>query len=153
MLDFTIKILTKNFKFRTFSLLLRQEFPTLSPHSLIYIHNLRTIIDTAERSRYNDQDMDRTAVELCFNSRLKLESFLYFVVCREALSIQRLFFSHSVDRASWYICVIKTNKMHFSFLIYFNNLSCTCFEHLNNSSSGCSYSICSMWYLTSIYFK
>jgi len=36
--------------------------------------------------------------------------------------------SHSVDCASWYTCVIKTNKMHFSFLIYFNNLSCTCFE-------------------------
>jgi hypothetical protein len=26
-----------------------------------------------------------------------------------------------MDRASWYICVIKTNKMHFSLLIYFNN--------------------------------
>ena len=28
---------------------------------------------------------------------------------------------HHVDRASWYICVIRTNKMHFSLLIYFDN--------------------------------
>ena len=31
--------------------------------------------------------------------------------------------SHSVDHASWCTCVIRTNKMHFSFSIYFNNLS------------------------------
>jgi len=60
-------------------------------------------------------------------------------------------FSHSVDRASWYTCIIKTNKMHFSFLIYFNNLSSTCFEYSNYSSSGGSYCICSIWYLSCIY--
>ena len=31
------------------------------------------------------------------------------------------FFWHSVDRVSWYICVIRTNKVHFFLLIYFNN--------------------------------
>ena len=36
--------------------------------------------------------------------------------------------SHSVDRDIVIYCVINTNKMHFYFLIYFNELSCTCFE-------------------------
>ena len=27
--------------------------------------------------------------------------------------------SHSVDRASWYICLIQKNKMHFSFLVLY----------------------------------
>jgi len=67
----------KDFKFKMFSLLLRQEFPILFPHSLIHLH--RTIINPEERSRYNDHDTGRTAVELCFVSRLKLETFLYFV--------------------------------------------------------------------------
>jgi hypothetical protein len=30
--------------------------------------------------------------------------------------------SHCLDLASWYACLIKTNKMHFSFLICLNNL-------------------------------
>jgi hypothetical protein len=43
---------------------------------------------------------------------------------------------HSVDRASWYICRIRTNKMHFSFLIYFNNISSKCFKfHSDRVSS------------------
>jgi len=46
-----------------------------------------------------------------------------------------------------YFCLIKANKMHFSFLIYFNNLSSTCFELSNYSPSGDSYCICSLWYL------
>jgi len=36
--------------------------------------------------------------------------------------------SYSVDRASRYTCSVKTNKMHFSFFIYSNNLSSTCLE-------------------------
>ena len=36
-------------------------------------------------------------------------------------------------------CVIWTNKMHFSFLIYFDNLSSSWFEYSNYSSSGGSY--------------
>jgi hypothetical protein len=40
--------------------------------SFLHVHNLRTIIDTAEPSRYNDQKTGRTAVDLWFNSRLKL---------------------------------------------------------------------------------
>jgi len=39
--------------------------------------------------------------------------------------------SQSVDSASWYICLIKTKKLHFYFLIYSNNLSSTCFEQSN----------------------
>ena len=35
--------------------------------------------------------------------------------------------------------VLKTNKMHFSFLIYFHNLSSACFEQSNCSSLGGSY--------------
>ena len=42
---------------------------------------------------------------------------------------------HSLDRASRYTCLMKTNKMNFSFLIYSNNLSATCFVHRNYSSS------------------
>ena len=38
------------------------------------------------------------------------------------------FLSHFVDCTLWCTCIIKTNKMHFSFLIYFNNLSSTCFK-------------------------
>jgi hypothetical protein len=34
-----------------------------------------------------------------------------------------------------FVCLLNTNKMHFSFLIYFNNLSSTRFEHRNYSSS------------------
>jgi len=34
--------------------------------------------------------------------------------------------------------------MHFSFLIYSNNLSSTCFEYSNYSSSGDGYCICSI---------
>ena len=60
-------------------------------------------------------------------------------------------FSHSVDRASWYTCVITTNKMHYFFLIYFNNLSSTCFEQSNYWSSGGSYYIGSIWYLSCSY--
>jgi len=41
-------------------------------------------------------------------------------------------------------CLKKTNKMHFSFLIYSNNLSSTCFEQSNYSSSGGSYCTCSI---------
>ena len=33
-------------------------------------------------------------------------------------------------------CVIETNKMHFSFLIYSDNLSSVCFEWRNYSSLG-----------------
>jgi hypothetical protein len=55
------------------------------------IHNLRTIINPAERSRYSEEDMGRTAMELWFNSELKLESFLYFVLCSEAMRAHRLF--------------------------------------------------------------
>ena len=91
--------------------------------------------------------------------------------------------SHSVDCASPYTCVIQTNKMHFFFLIYFNYLSYTCsnrvtihhqeavtvyaaffpnlfqlsilymFKQSNNSSSGGSYCICSIWYLPCIYIE
>jgi hypothetical protein len=43
--------------------------------------------------------------------------------------------------------LIKTNKMHFSFLIYSNNLSSTFFEQNNYSSSGGSYCICIIWYI------
>ena len=45
------------------------------------------------------------------------------------------------------ICAIRTNKMHFYFLIYFSDLSSTCFEYSNYSSSGDSYCICSIWHL------
>jgi hypothetical protein len=45
------------------------------------------------------------------------------------------------------ICLIKPNKMHFAFLIYSNDLSSTCFEEVNCSSSGGSYCICGIWYL------
>jgi len=34
-----------------------------------------------------------------------------------------IFFWHFVDGASWYICVITTNKMQFFFFIYFNKHS------------------------------
>ena len=54
-------------------------------------------------------------------------------------------FSHSVDRASWYTWSIQTNRVHFSYLIYSNNLSCTCVEC---SSPAGSYCICSIWYLS-----
>jgi len=37
--------------------------------------------------------------------------------------------------------------MHFSFLIYSNSLSSTCFEWINYSLSGGSYCTCSIWYL------
>jgi hypothetical protein len=37
-------------------------------------------------------------------------------------------FSCSLDLALWFTCLIKTNQMHFSFLIYSNTLSSTCFE-------------------------
>ena len=43
--------------------------------------------------------------------------------------------------------VIKTNKMHFFFL-YFNNLSSTCFEESNYSSSEGGYCIRSILYLS-----
>jgi hypothetical protein len=43
--------------------------------------------------------------------------------------------SHSVDRASSYACLIQTNKLHFSFLIYFNNLSSTFFSHTYRTAS------------------
>jgi len=61
-------------------------------------------------------------------------------------------FTHSLDHALWYTCLIKTNKTHFSFLIYSNNLSCTCFEQSNCSSWGCSYCMCSIRYLPHICF-
>jgi len=40
-----------------------------------------------------------------------------------------------------------TNAIHFSSLIYFNNLPSTRFEWSNCPSSGGSYCICSIWYL------
>jgi len=40
--------------------------------------------------------------------------------------------------------------MHFSFLIYFHNLSSTCFEYSNYSSSAGSYCMCSLSYLSCI---
>jgi len=45
------------------------------------------------------------------------------------------------------VVIYLLSKMKFSFLIYFNNLSSTCFAYSNYSSSGCSYCICSLWYL------
>jgi hypothetical protein len=53
-------------------------------------------------------------------------------------------------RWQWVTWVIRTNTMHFSFLIYFNNLFCICLEYSNYSSSGGSYCMCSVWYLTCI---
>jgi len=41
-------------------------------------------------------------------------------------------------------CEIKTNKMHFTFLIYWNILFSTCFEMINYSSSVGTYCICSI---------
>jgi len=40
--------------------------------------------------------------------------------------------------------------MHFSFLIYSNKVSSTCFEQSNSSSAG-SYCVCSIRYLSCIY--
>ena len=42
------------------------------------------------------------------------------VTTRKPVLFSYLFFWHSVDRVSWYICVITTNRCIF-FLIYFNN--------------------------------
>ena len=56
---------------------------------------------------------------------------------------------HSEDRASWYILIIKANKMH-----YFSNLfilvkNSACFGQIYCPSSGVSqHCICSNWYLS-----
>ena len=50
-------------------------------------------------------------------------------------------------KVSYNVCLIRTNKMQFSILIYFNNLFSTRFEKSNYSSSGSSYCMCSMWCL------
>ena len=50
-----------------------------------------------------------------------------------------------MDHDSWYTCIIKTNMMHFSFLIYFKNLNPTCFKYSNYSSSAGSYCIGSIF--------
>jgi len=63
-----------------------------------------------------------------------------FRLCHWLSWLRYLFFPpHSADPASWYTFITKTNKMHFYFLIYFNNSSSTCFEQSNYSSSGGSY--------------
>jgi len=55
--------------------------------------------------------------------KLSNHTILHYTVLYSTIQI-----SHSVNRASWYTRVMKTNKMHFSILIYFENLSSTCFE-------------------------
>jgi hypothetical protein len=61
----------------------------------------------------------------------------YVKVCAFIYKLNKLFIvavkdnnsiSLSADRASRYACLINTNKMHFSFLIHSNNLSCTNLE-------------------------
>jgi hypothetical protein len=51
--------------------------------------------------------------------------------------------SVEMERRWGIVCLIKTNRMHFSFLIYSNNLSSTCFQYSNYLSSGGSYCVCS----------
>jgi len=42
---------------------------------------------------------------------------------------------------NWHICAKRTNKMHFSFLIYFDNISSTCFNTVtvHNQQAGTVY--------------
>ena len=56
------------------------------------------------------------------------------------------FFLNSVDRALWYICVIKTNKIKFSLLIYFNNHPLHVSNTLTIHHQEVVYCICSIWY-------
>jgi len=44
----------------------------------------------------------------------------------------------------------QQDALSLSLLFYFNNLSSTCFEYSNHSSSAGSYCICSLWYLSCI---
>jgi hypothetical protein len=58
--------------------------------------------------------------------------------------------SNFVDFASRYTCLMNTKKIHFSSLIFSNNLPSTCFKQSDNSSSGGSYCMCSIWCLSCI---
>jgi len=60
-------------------------------------------------------------------------------------------FWHSVDRASWYIWVIKTNKMHFFLLIYVNNHPLRVSNKLAIHHLEAVYCICSIYGKLHIY--
>jgi hypothetical protein len=56
---------------------------------------------------------------------------------------------HSVERASWYICVTRTNTMHFfSLLICFSNHPLRASNRLTIHHQEALYCICSIWYLS-----
>jgi len=53
----------------------------------------------------------------------------------------------TMDHALWYICVIRTNKMHFFLLIYFNNHPLHVSNRLTIHHQEVFYCICSIWHL------
>jgi hypothetical protein len=80
---------------------------------------------------------------------LKQTMFLGYIVL-QLFWIYNLWVWRSVDRASWYICVIRTNKMHFFLFIYFSNHPVHVSNRLTVHRQEVFYCICSIWYLSLI---
>jgi hypothetical protein len=61
------------------------------------------------------------------------------------------FASHQTVVFTCYFCLIKTNKMHFSFLIYFNNHPLHVSNGLTIYQQQVLYCIYCIWYLSCVY--